>query len=148
MPSIATSVPTSFFKRCGKRLRSFAESTITLLVMSANIAEVFGMTGVPKAGISARQTLAELYATCVVSFRGFLHQSMSKDLTDNASMEVLVNEYGRLIIWGEQTRAYLSAHARGSLDGRVKNHATIKEVLRSTLEQLEASVNQGELPRS
>lgn len=65
--------------------------------MSANIAEVFKMIRIPKAGISARQTLTELYATCVTSFRVFLHQSMSKDLTDIASMEVLVNEYSRLI---------------------------------------------------
>lgn len=55
----------------------------------------------------------------------------------------ILEEYGRLKIWGEQTRATLPENARGSLDDTLRNDTGLKEVVFDILRQLGAQLGQG-----
>ena len=95
------------------------------------------------AGTEPEYALGELYGMCVASFRGYLQTIGPREPIDDTCTIEPLDEYGRFVNWGEQTRAYLSKHSRGSLDEHVQDHPTVKQVIQSTLQQLLQSLESG-----
>ncbi|KAG9205534.1 hypothetical protein G6514_008176 [Epicoccum nigrum] len=87
-------------------------------------------------GTEPEYALGELYRMCVTSFREYLQTFGSREPIDNTCTIEPLDEYGRFVTWGEQTRAYLPNYSRGSLDEYVQDHPTVKQVIKSTLQQL------------
>lgn len=98
-------------------------------------------------GTKSKYALGELYKMCVVTFREYLQIISSRELADNTCTIEPLDEYGRFVNWGEQTRAYLSNYSRGSLDEYVQDHPTVKLVIESTLQQLLKSFKSGKHPK-
>lgn len=94
-------------------------------------------------GTEPEYALGELYKMCVASFREYLQIISSREPADNTCTIEPLDEYGRFVNWGEQTRAYLSNYSRGSLDESVQDHPTVKLVIESTLQQLLESFKSG-----
>ncbi|TRX91836.1 hypothetical protein FHL15_007155 [Xylaria flabelliformis] len=53
----------------------------------------------------------------------------------------LLDVFGRLRIWGEQTKASLAPNARGSLDDFLRNEERLRQEVQEVLEQLEIQLS-------
>jgi hypothetical protein len=92
-------------------------------------------------------SLSELYSRCLKSFVLLLVSLEAEscrpvrlNFIDSSRVE---EEYGRLTIWGEQTKANLPAHARGSLDDGLRGDENVKGLVRAILLRLDAILGQG-----
>lgn len=63
--------------------------------------------------------------------------------SDDADLEEALNVYGRLRIWGEETRAILSPSSRGSLDDSLRKDLKLKSVATRILQRLKRKVELG-----
>ncbi len=93
-------------------------------------------------------TLSELFVQSIRSFGELLlvlqkesHQTVRVEQVNVASV---LEEYGRLKIWGDQTKADLPAKARGSLDDTLRHDGELKDVVLGILLRLRALLNQGD----
>lgn len=68
---------------------------------------------------------------CLVRCRGIIH------ITD------IVDEYGRVRIWGDQAKACLPANARGSLDDTLRHDTELKGQVQEILLRLIAILERG-----
>lgn len=92
-------------------------------------------------------SLAELYSRCLKSFDLFL-MNLGTDSCRPVQLGYINSsqvsaEYGRLSIWGEQSRANLPARARGSLDDVLRRDEEVKGLVRAILLRLDAVLRQG-----
>lgn len=62
---------------------------------------------------------------------------------EQVDLHEVSSEYGRLKIWGEQTKAYLPARARGSLDDVLRNDEALSGVVREILSRVNALLGAG-----
>lgn len=96
---------------------------------------------------SEKTSLAESYARCMESYREFLSLLTKQDcrvvLRGQLKAERAAEEYGRLSIWGEQTRAFLPDKSRGSLGDTLRKNDTVKRVMHSILAQLSQLLSMG-----
>lgn len=92
--------------------------------------------------------ISDLYATCIQSL-GLLVKTLSEDdcLVVNLlqiDVQKVVDEYGRVKIWGMDTKACLPARARGSLDDTLRHDAELKKLTHGILLRLAAILEQGQ----
>lgn len=121
---------------------------LSLLATDTSTARVMASQAeLQPSGIEPEYALGELYRMCVASFREYLQTIGSREPIDNSCTIEPLDEYGRFVNWGEQTRAYLSKYSRGSLDEHVQDHPTVKQVIESTLQQLLKSFESGKYPK-
>lgn len=78
----------------------------------------------------ASETIAELFDRCVESFRVLGHTNAT-----------LADEFGRLNIWGEQSKA--NQRGRGSLDDELRHSDEVQALAKSILLRLDAILRRG-----
>ena len=91
--------------------------------------------------------IAELYSCCLRSF-GLLLVSLEAESCRAVQLGYIdsshvVDEYGRLNVWGEQSRANLPARARGSLDDTLRNDDDVRSMVQGILLRLDAILGKG-----
>ena len=62
---------------------------------------------------------------------------------EQVDLRGISSEYSRFQIWGEQTKAYLPARARGSLDDILRNDEALSRVVREILSRVNALLRAG-----
>ena len=96
---------------------------------------------------TAARSLTESYAACISGFRDFSTNLARPNCRvvcrQQVSPQDVAEQYGRLLTWGEQSRAVLPARARGSLDELVRDSGRIRAVIQNTLQQLKELLNMG-----
>ncbi|KAK3360710.1 hypothetical protein B0T25DRAFT_602509 [Lasiosphaeria hispida] len=92
-------------------------------------------------------TLFDSYVQCVKSFAAFGVRIGSdeylKNCTEKLDLENVLHEYGRLNIWGDQTKANLPPRARGSLDDTLRHDAKLKNLVLGILLRLNTLLEKG-----
>ncbi|KAJ2990938.1 hypothetical protein NUW58_g2713 [Xylaria curta] len=85
-------------------------------------------------------TLAESYSECVNSFGKFVLALGEPDCDaicrDQVRFPQIYEEFGRIRIWGDQSKADLLASARGSLDDRLRQDSNLKLLVLGILQRL------------
>lgn len=103
------------------------------------------MTGLtaPDSGSS----LSESYIECIQSFGKFVLALDEKDCRvihlEQVDLPEILEEYGRIKIWGDQTKADLPARARGSLDDTLRHEDELKCLVQAILMRLRGILGQG-----
>lgn len=91
---------------------------------------------------AAAGNLAELSQQTLETFREFLVTcSRASNVKQDADLAKLLDEYGRLKIWVEQTGSGL--RERGSLDESLKDDPDLRDAVASTLQQLKIQIEIG-----
>lgn len=94
-----------------------------------------------------RPALSVSYSKCVELYKRFLallgKQNCRIIRLEQANVGKILEEYGRLQIWGEQTRAALPERTRGSLDDAIRNDDSLKDAVDSVLMQLSRHLSMG-----
>jgi len=84
---------------------------------------------------------------CVKSFAAFAVRLGSDEYLENCTEELdlanILHEYGRLNIWGDQTKANLPPRARGSLDDTLRHDAKLKDLVLEILLRLNTLLEKG-----
>jgi hypothetical protein len=97
-------------------------------------------------GVSG-SSLSELYIECIQSFGEFLLVLSEKDCRiiclGQVHLSKILEEYGRIKVWGDQTKADLPARARGSLDDTLRHDVELRNLVQAILMRLRALLSQG-----
>jgi hypothetical protein len=103
-------------------------------------------------GVLAHATgplLSALYTECVRSFGLFLSALSEENCRvihlEQVHLTAMLEEYGRVKIWGSQSKADIPARARGSLDDEIRHDDELKNLVRSIFFRLRALLDQGKL---
>ncbi|KAH0560048.1 hypothetical protein GP486_003435, partial [Trichoglossum hirsutum] len=92
-------------------------------------------------------TLSELYGECMQLFGGFLLALGEEDCRviclEQVHLSEILEEYGRIKIWGDQTKADLPEKARGSLGDALRHDDELKHLVQAILTRLRALLGQG-----
>lgn len=96
---------------------------------------------------SSQPSLAITFSRCLSSYKRLLF-ALNKDncrviRLNQVNLQEILEEYGRLRIWGEQTKATLPERARGSLDDTLRHDPSLKEMVLENLDQLNDQLNLG-----
>ncbi|RYP55838.1 hypothetical protein DL771_012305 [Monosporascus sp. 5C6A] len=95
---------------------------------------------------ASEPTLSESYAECIRSFRTLLLALGQEECRvvrlEQANFTALLEEYGRVKIWGDQTKADRPARARGSLDDTLRQDSELKDVVHGILQRLKALLDE------
>ncbi|ORY12687.1 hypothetical protein BCR34DRAFT_287730 [Clohesyomyces aquaticus] len=87
-----------------------------------------------------RPSITDEFSTCIQVYRGILSiMGQRSDALPNikqAHIMQSLEEYGRLRMWGEQTRADLQPDTRGSLDNTLRDDGELKDAAVSMLRSL------------
>jgi len=75
------------------------------------------------------------------SLLALLRRGLNKG--DDANLASALNIYGRLRIWGEETRAILPSSSRGSLDDTLRKDPKLKGIATRTLQRLKRKLELG-----
>lgn len=96
---------------------------------------------------AASPSLSESFAECIQLFGKFLLVLGEKDCRvihlKHIRLPGLLEEYGRVKIWGDQTKADLPAMARGSLDDILRHDNELKDLVHAILVRLGALLDRG-----
>ncbi|KAI0188963.1 hypothetical protein EV127DRAFT_482205 [Xylaria flabelliformis] len=81
----------------------------------------------------------DLYKTLTIC----VLEKSNLDIGEEADIDFnhLLDEFGRLRIWGEQTKASLAPNARGSLDDFLRNEKRLRQEVQEVLGQLEIQLS-------
>lgn len=86
-------------------------------------------------------SLSSLFQQCSTNFRQLLVALRAANclLVENGIIQAdeVAEEYGRLLLWGEQRKATRPAEARGSLDDTLRHSKDIHNMVRQGLASLE-----------
>ena len=95
---------------------------------------------------SRPSAICTLFSKCLDSYRQFIlalnHENCRAVCLQQVELPAILNEYGRLKIWGDQTRASLPEKSPGSLDDTLKNESSLKDVVLNILRRLQAQLGQ------
>ena len=127
----------------GRVLSGLHENLSVLATDTSTVRVMVYQAELQPSGTEPVYALSELYRMCVASFRGYIQVFRPGESIGTTCTIEPLDEYGRFVNWGEQTRAYLPNHSRGSLDEYVQDHPTVKQVIESTLQQLLKSLRLG-----
>lgn len=94
-------------------------------------------------------TLSESYQEGLKSFRAFL-LALSEEgcrviQLEQVHLPDLLEECGRIKIWGDQTKADLPANARGSLDDTLRHDTELQHLALGIFTRLKGLLSQGKL---
>lgn len=99
----------------------------------------------------ADSSLFDSYQACFQSFGKFvlaLRDSRCRIIhLEQVQLDDVLQEYGRIRIWGSQTQAELPPRARGSLDDTLRQDEKLKYLTKSILMRLARLLDQGISPR-
>jgi hypothetical protein len=91
--------------------------------------------------------ISTTYTSCLAHFRNLLTALNNDSCTPVRLGEVKISKvlesYGRLRTWGEETRAALPAASRGSLDDTLRKNEAVKETAVDVLAGLERQLQLG-----
>ncbi|KAI1822191.1 hypothetical protein F4861DRAFT_410031 [Xylaria intraflava] len=91
-------------------------------------------------------SLAVSYSDCINSFAKFVLTLSESDCDvirrDEVQITQIFEEYGRIKIWADQSKADLPATARGSLDDILRHDDELKSLVRDILQRLKGLLQQ------
>lgn len=97
----------------------------------------------------AESSLSDVYLSCIHNWGLFLVNLRADHCyivqQEQVDLSRVTNEYARVKIWGEQTKAYLPARARGSLDDTLRSDDELKKTVESMLERMAALLSEGKM---
>ncbi len=101
---------------------------------------------IPEAGIPQTPSIFTSFSDCLRSFRQ-LFLALSKKssrvvILQQVKVPDVLDEYGRLKIWGDQTKATLPEKSRGSLDDTLRNESNLKVIVLNILRRLQTQLGQ------
>lgn len=99
---------------------------------------------------SRGRSINETFVRCLDLYRSLasyiLENNSSNTIgADEIGSGRLLDEFGRLRIWGEQTKAALKPKARSSLDEFLRNEKRLSDEVKEVLGQLEIGLSMGEV---
>lgn len=110
-----------------------------LTIMEATSAEATATTTAP--------SLSKSYSECLQRFQEFMVALNDKYCRvvhlKQVDVNVILDEYGRAKIWGDQTKADLPERARGSLDDTLRHDDGLKDLVQGILVRLRGILRQG-----
>lgn len=96
------------------------------------------------APLDSSADISVCYAQCLASFMRLLtflnHPSSPTSDSEESCISIVLEEYGRLRTWGEETRAALPAASRGSLDVTLRKNDTLKSTVARILAKIQRQV--------
>ncbi|KAI0909371.1 hypothetical protein F4823DRAFT_594729 [Ustulina deusta] len=95
----------------------------------------------PAGQITSGKSIHETFVRCLDLYRSLTFQILDKEnsetgVEDEVDLNRLMDEFGRLRIWGEQTKASLAPKARASLDDFLRNEERLNKEVKEVLAQL------------
>ncbi|KAF7505310.1 hypothetical protein GJ744_001013 [Endocarpon pusillum] len=97
-------------------------------------------------GVSQKPGICITFSNCLGLFRQFIlalgHENCRVVCLQQVKLPAVLDEYGRLKIWGDQIKASLPEKSRGSLDDTLKNEPKLKGVVLNILCRLQAQLDQ------
>ncbi|KAI1109198.1 hypothetical protein F5Y14DRAFT_433387 [Nemania sp. NC0429] len=106
-----------------------------------------GIDGVgPPGEAPSERSIHEIFIRCLDLYRNLASQLLENNdgitaREDFIDSDHLLDEFGRLRIWGEQTKAALEPKARSSLDDFLRNEERLSEEVKEVLRQLETGLS-------
>jgi hypothetical protein len=111
----------------------------------------FKPAGHPKEDVSSPEAtepvvidISPVFIACLQLYKSLLallQRGLEKG--DDANLASALNIYGRLRIWGEETRAILPSSSRGSLDDALRKDPKLKGIATRTLQRLKRKLELG-----
>ncbi len=103
----------------------------------------------PAGQITSGKSIHETFVRCLDLYRSLTFQILDKEnsetgVEDEVDLNRLMDEFGRLRIWGEQTKASLAPKARASLDDFLRNEERLNKEVKEVLAQLGTQLSLGE----
>lgn len=99
-----------------------------------------------RSGVSRMPTICASFSDCLSLFRQFIlalsHEDCRAVCLQQVKLPAVLDEYGRLKIWGDQAKASLPEKSRGSLDDTLKNESNLKDIVLNILGRLQAQLDQ------
>ena len=96
---------------------------------------------------AAVRSISASYLCVIEAFAAFLVALSDRNCRavclEQVSLIKLSEEYGRVKVWGDQTRADLPERARGSLDDTLRHDAQLKKLVQDIIWRLEGLLKQG-----
>lgn len=93
------------------------------------------------------ESIANRYSASIDAFRQLLFALGADDCRAVHLRQIeapeLMDEFGRLQVWGDQSHANLPERARGSLDDILRHNDTLKRVVQGILDQLRNLLDTG-----
>lgn len=95
----------------------------------------------------ASPTISRLFANCIWEFKGFVGFLSQKNCLvihlKLVDIDEISDAYGRIKIWGEQTKADLSSRERGSLADTLRHDKELKKLIKDILKRLRNILREG-----
>lgn len=103
----------------------------------------------PAGQIASGKSIHETFVRCLDQYRSLTFQILDREnsetgVEDEVDLDRLMDEFGRLRIWGEQTKASLADKARASLGDFLRNEERLNKEITEALAQLETQLSLGE----
>ncbi|OIW26837.1 hypothetical protein CONLIGDRAFT_707345 [Coniochaeta ligniaria NRRL 30616] len=96
--------------------------------------------------LSESSSISAVFEQCIQSFRTLLLLLQDDECRatrlEQVDLASVLEEFGRLRIWGDQTKANLPCLARGSLDDTLRNDREINELVQGILLRLDSLIDQ------
>jgi hypothetical protein len=103
---------------------------------------LFAMSTLP-----ASTSISASFAQCIQAFRELLLLLQDKECRvtrlEQVDLQSVVEEFGRLKIWGDQSKADLPSGSRGSLDDTLRHDAELRDLVRGILLRLRDLIDEG-----
>ena len=95
---------------------------------------------------SSKESLSTVFADCLTYYRELLLALNAEDCRvvrlEQVDVTRIQDEFGRVRIWGDQTKATLLPRARGSLDDTLRNNSDLQDTIRGVLKRLRWCLDQ------
>src|SRR6266576_222826 len=96
---------------------------------------------------SSKESLSTVFSDCLTYYRQLLLALNAENCRvvqlEQVDVSRIQDEFGRVKIWGDQTKATLLPRARGSLDDTLRNNSDLKDTVLGVLKRLSWCLGQG-----
>lgn len=108
---------------------------------------VFVVTMAEASSTSSKESLSTVFTDCLTYYRKLLLTLNAENCRvvrlEQVDVTHIQDEFGRVKIWGDQTKATLLPRARGSLDDTLRNNPDLQDTVRGVLKRLRWCLDQG-----
>jgi hypothetical protein len=95
----------------------------------------------------SERSLSKAFADCLTSYKKLLFALNAEDCgvvrLEQVNVTRILEEFGRVKIWGDQSRANLPPRARGSLDDTLRKDSELQDTVGGILSRLRWCLDQG-----
>jgi hypothetical protein len=96
---------------------------------------------------SSEESLSKIFADCLIFYKKLLFALNAENCRvvrlEQVDVTRILDEFGRVKIWGDQTKATFQPRARGSLDDTLRNDSGLQGTVGGILSRLRWCLDQG-----